>query len=303
MNDAVDVFFSYKIGTSGELVKQIVQDLEKKGVMCFYCERDGQGLYARKIMKAIRECKAFVLIANDSSLESEDCLNEIELAFERLRQAKSEGKEDFIIFLFMTQNVNLMNYDAGYYMKRFTWIDATIPPMEEHVLSLVDGLCSKIEHGRLSISVKKISRLRSVFQYPKKTFVGRQPELTKVTDCFNNGSHCVVLYGMGGIGKSEVAKKYAIDNRDKYSCIIFAPFNLSIKNTIIDDTIFSIDGFGRIENESDDEYFERKLCELKKITDERTLIIVDASMLNRMKTGMICIREVIGCSLHHGMKR
>lgn len=270
-----DVFFSYNVENSGELVKKIATDLENKGISCWYCQRDGKGLYAREIMRAIKQCKVFVLIVNEESLRSEDCLNEIELGFERLRQSRKEGRDDFVLFSFKTQNINLMDYDAAYYIKRFSWIDATIPPIEDRIHLLISDVCEHVLPTELSLTIKHESKLKSRFQYPKKSFVGREDILADIEYHFSNGSHCVVLQGIGGIGKSEIAKFYTVNYKNKYDTVVFAPFKESIEQTIIDDSVVSINGVLHNPNESDNEYFDRKLNELLRIADEKTLFVID----------------------------
>lgn len=270
-----DVFFSYNVENSGELVKKIATDLENKGISCWYCQRDGKGLYAREIMSAIKQCRVFVLIVNEESLRSEDCLNEIELGFERLRQARKEGRDDFVLFSFKTQNINLMDYDAAYYIKRFSWIDATIPPIEDRIHLLINGVCEHILPTELSLTIKHESKLKSRFQYPKKSFVGREEILADIESLFSNDSHCVVLQGIGGIGKSEIAKFYAVNYKNKYDTVVFVPFKESIEQTIIDDSAVSINGVLHNPNENDNEYFDRKLNELLRTTDEKTLFVID----------------------------
>ena len=51
--------------------------------------RNISGSYARSIVEAINKCKVFLLILNKESSYSEDVLNEINLAVERVR--KGEG--------------------------------------------------------------------------------------------------------------------------------------------------------------------------------------------------------------------
>ncbi|MBQ7646935.1 MAG: TIR domain-containing protein [Clostridia bacterium] len=275
MNKITDVFFSYNKDVSAELVEKIATGIESQGMRCWYFHRDGKGAYAKEIMDAIKQCRAFILIANDKSLRSEDCLNEIELGFERLRREKKEGRDDFGIYSFKTQDIDLMDYDAAYYVKRFTWIDATVPPIEDHIASLISDVCSRISEVKITLSVNREQKLKSCFQYPKKTFIGRKKELEDINNFFDNGSHCVVLHGMGGIGKSELAKYYAVNNKDKYSTVIFAPFKGSIEQTVLEDTVFNITGFKMSPDEKSSDYFMRKLKEIIRVSDENTLIVLD----------------------------
>ena len=59
-----EVFISYHRDSSAELVENIVQALESKGIKCWYAPRDVVSKYAGDIVKAIEDCKIFLLIMN-----------------------------------------------------------------------------------------------------------------------------------------------------------------------------------------------------------------------------------------------
>lgn len=97
-------------------------------------------------------------------------------------------------------------------------------------------------------------------------------------------SHVVFLQGIGGIGKSETAKHWALEKKKAglFDTVVFAQLNAeasngNIQSLVADDTIFVISGAfrSRDEEERTDAYFHRKLAKIKQITDERTLIIID----------------------------
>ncbi len=274
MGGKTDVFFSYHTESSGALVRKAAAALEEKGIRCWYCQRDGKGAYAHEIMRAIRECRVFILIANDAALRSEDCLNEIELGFDRMRQVKREGRDDFTILPFKTQDVDLADYDAAYYLKRFAWTDAAALPEEEQIPLLIQEVCPLFSAAKTAVPQRKAG-LKSVFQYPKKAFVGRETELDAIAAFFEGGAHCVALQGMGGIGKSEIAKFYAVSHKDDYSAVVFAPLNKNILHTVIDDSVFQVADVARQPDETDAAYFERKLSAIKRLADETVLFVID----------------------------
>lgn len=97
-------------------------------------------------------------------------------------------------------------------------------------------------------------------------------------------SHIVFLQGIGGIGKSETAKHWALQKKKEglFDTVVFAQLNSETNNSnvqslIADDTIFVLAGVfrSRDEDESTADYFHRKLAKIKQVTDERTLIIID----------------------------
>lgn len=97
-------------------------------------------------------------------------------------------------------------------------------------------------------------------------------------------NHVVFLHGIGGIGKSEAAKHWALQKRREglFTTVVFAQLNTEADNSnvlslITDDATFVISGAfqGRTNEETLDGYFHRKLAKIKQITDEKTLIIID----------------------------
>ena len=116
---------------------------------------------------------------------------------------------------------------------------------------------------------------------PKTVFCGREEILEDIKNKFESGERLIFLQGIGGIGKTEIAKQYAKRNRDKYDTIIYATYNNSIVELISSQTYFKIEPqFPRHvltdgTQEDDISYFNRKLKLLRNITNERTLIIID----------------------------
>ena len=116
---------------------------------------------------------------------------------------------------------------------------------------------------------------------PKRVFCGREEELEQIKQIFNSGERILFLQGIGGIGKTEIAKQYAKRNKALYDTIIYATYNHSIVELVSSQSYFKIDPqFPRQvlsdgTQESDISYFKRKLDLIKEITNERTLIIID----------------------------
>ena len=89
------------------------------------------------------------------------------------------------------------------------------------------------------------------------------------------------MQGIGGIGKTEIAKQYAKRNKTQYDIVIYATYNHTIVELVSSQSSFKIDPqFPRQvlsdgTQESDISYFVRKLELIREITNERTLIIID----------------------------
>ena len=91
----------------------------------------------------------------------------------------------------------------------------------------------------------------------------------------------VFLEGMGGLGKSELAKYYGLSGKedDIYNTVIFAQLNEEKNNNIEtvfnSDSLININNFNRKDKENNRDYFLRKADEFKRVADEKTLLILD----------------------------
>jgi len=105
-------------------------------------------------------------------------------------------------------------------------------------------------------------------------FIGRDAEIKEIYKRLQE-NNVLFLSGIGGIGKSELAKHYAKKYESEYDAIIFAPFVNDIQMMVADDNYVQIHNFFQYPEEKPNEYFERKMQEFAKLCNERTLIIVD----------------------------
>lgn len=110
----------------------------------------------------------------------------------------------------------------------------------------------------------------------KNFFIGRTRELEDMPKALH-GNRSLVLCGMGGIGKSELAKNYAerhLDSGD-YDTVLFVPYSASWSETIANDSAISIDNIYKEVTESPTNYAYRKLKQMKALCNSRTLLIID----------------------------
>lgn len=104
-------------------------------------------------------------------------------------------------------------------------------------------------------------------------FVGRKDEIEEIHKLIEE-HNILFLSGIGGIGKTELAKKYANDYQDYYTSITTLSFLNDIATTILNAEYFPYNLNIAI-NENPDKFLCRKITELKKMCNKKTLVIVD----------------------------
>ena len=102
-----------------------------------------------------------------------------------------------------------------------------------------------------------------------RIFLGRENEIKSIDEKLSN-NHILFLSGIGGIGKSELAKHYALIT-GMNCCYV------SYEGTLIDSIIkcIKIHNFPRFSDETEDDYCIRKINMLKILIDDNYLIIID----------------------------
>ena len=281
-----DVFISKHNDSSMHWTEQIAKELESRGISVWYSPRDVLSDYPTDIVKAIRQCKVFLFLFNEYSNMSEHCKNEISIAFDRYRL-----HDGISLLSFKTSNQD-PSEDIYYYLTRIHAVDGTLPPEVKRVHELCDRISvlldmtpeqkkrlhkDSLNTEQPSEILKKEYALKGDFVYPDKKFMGRENELKQIHEFLTGRINKLMITGMGGIGKTELAKQYAHVYGEEYDIIIKLDFTKSIREMIVDDTNLMIDGCSKEEytGEKEDQYFLHKLNILKKLSDRKTLIIVD----------------------------
>lgn len=172
--------------------------------------------------------------------------------------------------------------DAQYYLGRLHWIDAMTPPMYQRVEELTAMVLKSLGRDNaagmssLAASVSAPAyRLIAKVPQARSVFAGRNDLLEEIHRQFLNGERVLFLEGIGGIGKSELAKQYALSHTDLYDRILFVTYVDSLQNLVCDSSQIEIDPLERRDEETDEEFFQRKMQIFRSLTDEHTLLIVD----------------------------
>lgn len=132
--------------------------------------------------------------------------------------------------------------------------------------------------GKLEEAIKKSypekHRLLCNLTCEPEFFVGRDSELSEIDNRLKQTDKLFIT-GMGGIGKSELCKKYAHMHKDEYDAVIFAVCNTDLESMILDDSALPIAKMQMIDGEKAEDYIKRKYAVLESLCTERILLIVD----------------------------
>ena len=121
-NNDFDVFISYS-SKDQKIADELVAYLEQQGIRCWIASRDipvGHPSYAQPIVDAISQTKVFVLIFSAQSNQSQDVLQETDLA-------KNKKK---VIIPFRIDSTSLDGSAFEYYLTIRQWIAAASAPRE-----------------------------------------------------------------------------------------------------------------------------------------------------------------------------
>ena len=118
--------------------------------------------------------------------------------------------------------------------------------------------------------------IKTFFPTALNFFVGREDELKAMKNILAQ-ENLLMLSGMGGIGKSELAKQYYFRNRDLYDVVIFAHQTKGLYSLFLDDQVFCITNMSpfKEEKETEEQYYRRKMKLFRDICNENVLVILD----------------------------
>ena len=276
-NSTHEVFISFSFKDQAIAETIVNQLLNKYHISCWICTQDiraGEN-YKKTIVKAITDAKVLLMIQSESSMLSTEVPKEVSIALNKNKT----------VIPFVIDNSELSE-DLEYDLLTVQRVDARRPTLDERIEELAQQICSVLgrpfekdggvmeaSSGRRLVSTSPI--------IPKKVFCGRDEVISDISDAFNNGEHVVFVYGVGGIGKTQIAKQYAKQHKDDYDVIIYATYDRCLRDIVLSDSIFMLspaltrytleDG----SQEDSESFFARKLEAIRQAANERVLILLD----------------------------
>ena len=140
----------------------------------------------------------------------------------------------------------------------------------------VPELTRKFEEAWQYAVEKKLYAYPSYIAKPP-FFIGRRDELERLRQwLFESDSKCLVLSGMDGIGKSTLIRNFLADTENLYDQVFWLLYTGSMEKTLGDDSQLLISSVGKSVEESDSDYYIRKLKALKEsLKDENSIFVID----------------------------
>lgn len=240
----------------------ICHKLEERGHKCWIAPRDiRQSDWAEAIMDGIHQCGVFVVIVSQHSISSPEVTKEI-----------TEAARVCRYLLPFKIDMEQLNNRLRYHLGPCHWLDAIDPPMEKHIRELIDRIEHLSDEDTVYMNRACIAFVDKPL-YPCSFFIGRSHELNEIHRLLAE-NNVLFLEGMGGIGKSELAKAYAKEYAQHYSTIIFAHYQSGIREMLRSDEI-PIRNLFRADGETADEWYSRKLDAFRALASEKTLLMID----------------------------
>lgn len=271
-----DVFISYN-SADKQIAEAVCHYIEARRLRCFIAPRDIRNSdWAGCIDAAIKSAKAFVVVVSESSIISNEVAKEITLA----------TRVSNYIFPIRIDNSEL-NGRMNYHLSAFHWIDAMTPPLERKLEELADRVQAALTDNRDNLDMGAVGsrnlqrqRLLSQSVRPRAEFTGRNTELEQIHSLFTGGANAVFLCGMGGIGKSEIAKAYACGHPEVYSTVVFASYETDLLHLMANDRAIPVENLQQAsaaggQSETTEDYYHRKMKVLRSVVNESTLLIID----------------------------
>jgi tetratricopeptide (TPR) repeat protein len=118
--------------------------------------------------------------------------------------------------------------------------------------------------------------LLSEYHPADEFFAGREEELKEISESLKKKQGPVVIYGVGGIGKSALVREYVRKYGQMYDHVLRMHFESSIEETILDDIEFRISNFHYQEEVFGGrrKYFREKYKFLRHLAGTKKLLVI-----------------------------
>ncbi len=255
-----DLVFISHSSADKPIADAICHRLEERGIRCWIAPRDITSTdWAGAIMDGLHKSRVFVVIISHNSILSPEVTKEV-----------TEATRTCQYLLPFKVDSESLSDRLRYHLGPCHWLDAVDPPMEKRIEELVSRIEHLSDEDAVYMNRDRI-RLTDQVLYPRGLFVGRDREIAEIRDRLSQ-EHVLFLQGMGGMGKSEIAKGYSKAFRDQYDTIVFAGYRTSLQDLVCS---LPVENLNQADGESQALWYHRKLDAFHTLATPRTLLIID----------------------------
>jgi len=236
-NYKYDVFISWT-GKNREEKNIIKKALIEKGIardLIYDSEEDCKGDFRDDYSHALSSSKVYLVILSEHLLNDPNInggyYSEVRKEVGLACDLEGRGMLNIIVFscsaYFSFQSLPDQN-DLGwfYYVNLVSQsqVRSHNPTEHEEKAGIAAGFAMEFIAARdagkpkpsVSLQIPLVKQDYRLFE--NKSFSGRTDEIEKIDKAFAEGIRVIILSGIGGIGKTEIAKKYVNEHRGQYFC-------------------------------------------------------------------------------------
>ena len=141
-----------------------------------------------------------------------------------------------------------------------------------------EACLAEISRAQEEYQKKREHRLEVNWRPQEELFAGREEYLERIVESFRAGKSPAVLYGIGGIGKTAIARAYAFRHREEYDAAVFLSCDSDFQTLFGDDVRLPVSNLRYSQDKygGKSRYVREKLRILAEIgKKQRMLLILD----------------------------
>lgn len=205
-----DVFISFT-GADREIKNKIIEYLRSKNITCLESDKDCCGDYIKWSIDTPNHCSLFLPIITENVKET----SIMKVEYESLK--KQDDYSNRIVPISTSLEI--------YNKHSFSMADNCSAVLDENLTDNIsrrglEELYAKIK----KLLIHKECRRKFSPSLPSKCFVGRDAELLEIQKKLKE-YNTVFIYGIGGMGKTELAKKYVKEYQQQFFNVVYLNYN------------------------------------------------------------------------------